>query len=148
MQFVVFFKSEFDLVFYSRIECVAYVFQSSDFVESFLHLCKVWGDMQIVFLTYESTPRKVAKQVGATGNSPTNLVYLHSYLSDYHWNLIAQRVANFGNENCICRLVSISTVVYKMRRKCVINHYNFTERSGPSKDSRFASHRRRNTRSV
>ena len=62
--------------------------------------------MQIVFMTYESTSRKITQQVGATGKAPTNLIYLHPYLTDFHWNLIAQRVANFGNENCVRQLVS------------------------------------------
>lgn len=60
----------------------------------------------MVFMVYESAPRKVPKQVGIVGRSATNLVYLHPYLSDYHWSLIAQRVANFGNENCINLMVS------------------------------------------
>jgi type IV secretory pathway VirB6-like protein len=62
--------------------------------------------MQMVFMVYESTPRKISKQIGATGSAATNLVYLHPYLSDFHWNTIAQRVANFGNENCVRQLVS------------------------------------------
>lgn len=72
----------------------------------------MWGDMQMVFMVYESAPRKVPKQVGIVGRSATNLVYLHPYLSDYHWSLIAQRVANFGNENCINLMVSSGPEIF------------------------------------
>lgn len=58
-------------------------------------------------MVYEAAPRIIPKQVSVMAKSPTNLVYLHPYLSDYHWKLIAQRVVNFGDENCINLLVSI-----------------------------------------
>lgn len=68
----------------------------------------------MVFMVYESTPRKVPKQTGVVGRMPTNFIYLHPYLTDYHWNLIAQRVANFGNENCVNLLVSYCNCTLKV----------------------------------
>lgn len=64
----------------------------------------------MVFITYEFSRRKVPKQVGNLGKSATNLVYLHPYLIDYHWQLIAQRVVNFGDERCRHLLVSLQTI--------------------------------------
>jgi len=63
--------------------------------------------MQMLFMIYETQPRKVPKQVGSVGKAPTNLVYLHPYLSDFHWKIIAQRVMNFGGDNCLNLLVNI-----------------------------------------
>lgn len=62
----------------------------------------------MLFMIYETQPRKVPKQVGSVGKAPTNLVYLHPYLSDFHWKIIAQRVMNFGGDNCLNLLVNIS----------------------------------------
>lgn len=69
-------------------------------MESFLHLCYVWGDIQMMSMVYESSRRRVPKQAGNIGKSATNLVYLHPYLTDFHWETIAQRVVNFGDESC------------------------------------------------
>lgn len=74
-------------------------------MESFLHTCFTWGEIQMVFMVYGSNRRRVPKQTGNYGKSATNLVYLHPYLTDFHWELIAQRVKNFGDENCLKLLV-------------------------------------------
>lgn len=71
--------------------------------------------MQMLFLIYETQPRKVPKQVGTVGKAPTNLVYLHPYLSDFHWKTLAQRVVNFGGESCVNLLVnSANTQLYPL----------------------------------
>ncbi|XP_072157080.1 uncharacterized protein [Bemisia tabaci] len=64
---------------------------------AFLRLCSIWGEIEILMIRYVDARIRVPKQ---TDSSPTNLTYIHQYLSDYHWNLIAQRVINFGFDVC------------------------------------------------
>jgi len=70
---------------------------------AFLQLCYNWGEMKILLthysvkLEYSSDLQLAALQEDI---SATNLTYLHPYMNSELWNLVAQRIGNFGEVDC------------------------------------------------
>ncbi|XP_066994612.2 unhealthy ribosome biogenesis protein 2 homolog [Anabrus simplex] len=70
---------------------------------AFLRMCYSCGELQILLLHYSPGCEKnkslqLADMQG--DNSATNLECLHSYLTHEQWNLVAQRIRNFGEDAC------------------------------------------------
>jgi len=70
---------------------------------AFLQLCYNWGEMRILLIRYSvSLDSAMELQLSALQEdiSATNLTYLHPYLNNELWNLVAQRICNFGEADC------------------------------------------------
>lgn len=69
----------------------------------FLQLCYTWGEMKILLIRYSVKCESATDlQLAALQEdiSATNLSYLHPYLNSELWNLVAQRIGNFGEADC------------------------------------------------
>jgi hypothetical protein len=70
---------------------------------AFLQLCYNWGEMRILLIQYSVSYESTADlQLAALQEDiiATNLCYLHPYLNGELWNLVAQRIGNFGEADC------------------------------------------------
>ncbi|XP_030755377.1 uncharacterized protein LOC115881831 [Sitophilus oryzae] len=69
-------------------------------MRTFLNIAYVWAEIYMT-LTYYSINNEV-KMVTLMDNTYTacNLLYLHSYLDVLQWQLISQRISNFGEYPC------------------------------------------------
>jgi hypothetical protein len=66
---------------------------------AFLQLCYNWGELRLLLLHYSVKLESATDlQLAALQEdiSATNLSYLHPYLCSELWNLVAQRIGNFG----------------------------------------------------
>ena len=70
---------------------------------AFLQLCYNWGEMKIL-LTHYSVKLECSSDCQSAALqediSATNLTYLHPYMNSELWNLVAQRIGNFGEADC------------------------------------------------
>lgn len=70
---------------------------------AFLQLCYNWGELRILSIRYSvRLESDMNLQLAALQEdiSATNLSYLHPYLCSELWNLVAQRIGNFGEADC------------------------------------------------
>ncbi|PNF39825.1 hypothetical protein B7P43_G03174 [Cryptotermes secundus] len=77
---------------------------------AFLQLCYNWGEMKVLLIHYSVKYESAADlQLAALQEdiSATNLSYLHPYLNSELWNLVAQRIDNFGEADCKELLVKL-----------------------------------------
>ncbi|XP_069682765.1 unhealthy ribosome biogenesis protein 2 homolog [Periplaneta americana] len=83
---------------------------------AFLQLCYNWAEIRILLLHY-SGKLDLASELQLANLqedvSATNLRYLHPYLSSELWNLVAQRIKNFGESDCKELLVKL--ILQKLR---------------------------------
>nr|CAD7262356.1 unnamed protein product [Timema shepardi] len=69
-----------------------------------LDVCYSWGELHILLVHYNLQQSLDLSQLDT---SATNLAGLHNYLSSDQWNLIAQRVNNFGKTACKNKMNSL-----------------------------------------
>nr|CAD7428348.1 unnamed protein product [Timema monikensis] len=69
-----------------------------------LDVCYSWGELHILLVHYNLQQSLDLSQLDT---SATNLAGLHNYLSSDQWNLIAQRVNNFGKTTCKDKMNSL-----------------------------------------
>ncbi|KAJ9592670.1 hypothetical protein L9F63_015666, partial [Diploptera punctata] len=85
-------------------------------MKAFLRLSYNWGEMRILLLHYsvksESMPLQ-HEEASLQDLSATNLTYLHPYLSSESWNLIAQSINSFAEDDVKELLVKM--IVQKLR---------------------------------
>nr|CAD7443235.1 unnamed protein product [Timema bartmani] len=75
-----------------------------DIMLSLLDVCFSWGELHILLVHYRLQQSLDLSQLDT---SATNLAGLHNYLSSDQWNLIAQRVNNFGKTTCKDKMNSL-----------------------------------------
>ncbi|KAF5296190.1 hypothetical protein FQA39_LY12644 [Lamprigera yunnana] len=67
-------------------------------MQVYLNICHKWGELYMSLVYYSN---EVILQKGYDNDySATNITYLHSYLTREQWQLISQRIANFGEKPC------------------------------------------------
>ncbi|KAL0273914.1 UNVERIFIED_CONTAM: hypothetical protein PYX00_006477 [Menopon gallinae] len=68
-----------------------------EIVQPFLNLCFYWSEFELLIVYYaeDQSEQFINKDI-----SPTDLSTVHSYLSGEEWNVLAERVSNFGAQPC------------------------------------------------
>ncbi|XP_060520542.1 uncharacterized protein LOC132698480 isoform X2 [Cylas formicarius] len=73
---------------------------NNDIMRTFLNLCYVWGEVYMT-LTYYSVDAGIAMdRVADNTYTACHLMYVHPYLDLSQWQLISQRITNFGEYEC------------------------------------------------
>jgi hypothetical protein len=94
---------------------------------AFLELCYNWGELRMLLIHYGVKLESATNlQLAALQEdiSATNLAYLHPYLCSELWNLVAQRIGNFGESDCKELLVyfHITNCDYCVQTQVIYTH--------------------------
>ncbi|XP_017768087.1 PREDICTED: uncharacterized protein LOC108556466 [Nicrophorus vespilloides] len=82
-------------------------------ISVYLNLCYSWGELYILLNHYSMLEDIKFVPMQSNDNSVFNIVYLHSYLSTAKWNLIYERIENFGS--LPCQLIMFKLCIQKLR---------------------------------